>query len=280
MKTGEDSEPKPKKISVRKNSIKKIQVASKDTDDAELLSEKDFTPIEAEIEEEHEAEEIATYATLSKEKLVELLEELVREQEIARIKPRVSGIKVAYLNLLKKEKQAHLEKYLADGGSKEEYIPPTDLLEERYKAAFDMYKEKKALDDLKQEKIKQQNLELKKQILEEIKQLISSEESLKRTYDDFKNLQEKWRQIGQVPRNEIEELWKNYHSLVDKFFEKVKIGKELKDLDLKKNLELKIQLCEKAEELLLEKSITKSFKLLQKHQIFGIYGKRSEDPAQ
>jgi len=261
----EAGEPKPRKTSVRKSSVKKNPAVSKETDDAELLSEKDFTHGEAEAEEENEAEEIATYSTLSKEKLVDLLEELVREQEIARIKPRVSGIKVAYLNLLKKEKQAHLEKYLADGGSKEEYITPTDLLEERYKAAFDMYKEKKALDDLKQEKIKQQNLELKKQILEEIKQLISSEESLKRTYDDFKNLQEKWRQIGQVPRNEIEELWKNYHFLVDKFFEKVKIGKELKDLDLKKNLEQKIQLCEKAEELLLEKSITKSFKLLQKY---------------
>jgi len=251
-------EAKPKKQTAKRSAAKKT------SENAELLSEKDFTD-ETEAEEDNETEEIATYSSLSKEKLVELLEEIVRDHEIGKIKARVAGIKVAYLNLVKKEKQEHLEKHIADGGSKEEYMPPVDVLEERYKAAFDMYKEKKALDDIEQEKIKLSNLELKKQILEEIKQLISSEESLKKTYDNFKTLQDKWKGIGQVPRNEIEGLWNNYHFLVEKFFEKVKINKELKDLDLKKNLEQKIQLCEKAEELLLEKSITKSFKLLQKY---------------
>jgi len=248
----------------QKKQTTKRSAAKKTSENAELLSEKDFTD-ETEAEEDNETEEIATYSSLSKEKLVELLEEIVRDHEIGKIKARVAGIKVAYLNLVKKEKQEHLEKHIAGGGSKEEYMPPVDVLEERYKAAFDMYKEKKALDDIEQEKIKLSNLELKKQILEEIKQLISSEESLKKTYDNFKTLQDKWKGIGQVPRNEIEGLWNNYHFLVEKFFEKVKINKELKDLDLKKNLEQKIQLCEKAEELLLEKSITKSFKLLQKY---------------
>ncbi len=261
----EENAPKQKKITAKKSAVKKGEISKKAADNDELLSDKDFTENDNEAEEEHEEEEIATYSTLPKEKLVELLEELVREHEINKIKARVAGIKVAYISLVKKEKQEHLENFLQEGGTKEEYLPPADPLEERYKAAFDMYKEKKAKDDIEQEKIKLQNLELKKQILEEIKQLIASEESLKKTYDDFKNLQEKWRQIGQVPRNEIEGLWNNYHFLVEKFFEKVKINKELKDLDLRKNLELKIQLCEKAEELLLEKSITRSFKLLQKY---------------
>ncbi len=251
-------EAKTKKQASKRSSTKK----NNENDD--LLSEKDFSE-ENEGEEENQAEEIATYSSLSKEKLVELLEEIVRDHEISKIKVRVAGIKVAYINLAKKEKQEHLNKHLAEGGSKEDYLPPADALEERYKAAFDRYKEKKAKDDVEQEKIKLSNLELKKQILEEIKQLISSEESLKKTYDAFKNLQDKWKGIGQVPRNEIDGLWNSYHFLVEKFFEKVKINKELKDLDLKKNLEQKIQLCEKAEELLLEKSITKSFKLLQKY---------------
>ncbi|HNX07014.1 MAG TPA: DUF349 domain-containing protein [Bacteroidales bacterium] len=251
-------EAKTKKQASKRSSTKK----NNENDD--LLSEKDFSE-ENEGEEENQAEEIATYSSLSKEKLVELLEEIVRDHEISKIKVRVAGIKVAYINLAKKEKQEHLNKHLAEGGSKEDYLPPADALEERYKAAFDRYKEKKAKDDVEQEKIKLSNLELKKQILEEIKQLISSEESLKKTYDAFKNLQDKWKGIGQVPRNEIDGLWNSYHFLVEKFFEKVKINKELKDLDLKKNLEQKIQLCEKSEELLLEKSITKSFKLLQKY---------------
>ncbi|MCF8332476.1 MAG: DUF349 domain-containing protein, partial [Bacteroidales bacterium] len=96
-----------------------------------------------------------------------------------------------------------------------------------------------------------------------LRELINSEETLKKTYDDFKALQEKWKEIGMVPKSEVNELWKNYHFLVEKFFDKVKINKELRDLDLKKNLEQKIELCERAEELILEPSVNKSFKELQ-----------------
>ena len=116
-----------------------------------------------------------------------------------------------------------------------------------------------------EERIRQDNLKLKLAALEDLRKLIDSEESLKTTYDEFKKLQEKWREIGAVPKNEVNNLWQNYHFLVEKFFDKVKINKDLRDLDLKKNLEAKIELCEKAEELLLEMSINKSFKLLQEY---------------
>jgi len=116
-----------------------------------------------------------------------------------------------------------------------------------------------------EERIKHENLTLKQAALEELRQLIDSEESLKTTYDEFKKLQEKWKEIGAVPKNEVNNLWQNYHFLVEKFFDKVKINKDLRDLDLKKNLESKVELCEKAEELLLESSINKSFKLLQEY---------------
>ena len=234
-----------------------------DEESHELLSAHDF--IAEEEEHELEIEHIIDFTVLSKEELILKLEELVRNDSIAKIKAMVSGIKVSYLNKIKEEKQAHLEKYLEDGGTKEEYVPIVDSMEERFKAAFDVYKEKKTKDDHEQDKQKTHNLQLKKQILEEIKVLVNSEESLKKTYDDFKLLQDTWKQIGMVPRNEIEGLWNNYHFLVEEFFKKVKINKELKDLDLKKNLELKVLLCEKTEELLMEKSIAKSFKLLQKY---------------
>jgi len=116
-----------------------------------------------------------------------------------------------------------------------------------------------------EERIRQENLKLKLAALDDLRKLIDSEESLKTTYDEFKKLQEKWREIGAVPKNEVNNLWQNYHFLVEKFFDKVKINKDLRDLDLKKNLEAKIELCEKAEELLLETSINKSFKLLQEY---------------
>ena len=128
------------------------------------------------------------------------------------------------------------------------------------------------------EKQKTNNLEAKKIILEELKALIDSEESLKKTYDEFKELQDRWKDIGMVPKNEVNNLWQNYHFYVEKFFDKVKINKELRDLDLKKNLESKIELCEKAEELLLETSILKSFKQLQKyHQQWKEIGPTPQD---
>jgi hypothetical protein len=246
-----------------KSQKKKEKIVKTETDSLELLTEHDIIA----EEEEHDLEPSKNfqYSSFSKIELIEKLEELVKNNEIGKIKADVTGIKVAYLAKSKEEKQVHLETYLANGGTKEEYIAEPDALEERYNNAFDIYKELKTRDDQEQEKIKAQNLELKKQILTEIKQLIDSEDSLKKTYDDFKILQEKWKQIGMVPRNEMEGLWNNYHFQVEKFFEKVKINKELKDLDLKKNLEAKIILCEKAEELLFEKSIAKSFKLLQKY---------------
>ena len=102
-----------------------------------------------------------------------------------------------------------------------------------------------------------------------MKELINSEETLKKTYDEFKKLQDEWKQIGMVPASELSNLWQNYHFLVEKFFDKVRINNELRDLDLKKNMELKIEFCEKAEELLMEKSIIKSFKLLEEYHDEG-----------
>ena len=114
------------------------------------------------------------------------------------------------------------------------------------------------------EKQKVENLAKKQAILDELKEIIASDDSLKKTYDDFRGLQDRWKEIGPVPAAENSNLWNNYHFLVEKFFDKVRIGRELRDLDMKKNLDAKIELCEKAEELLDEKSITKAFKALQK----------------
>ena len=146
-----------------------------------------------------------------------------------------------------------------------EAVEFTDPLEERYKIAFNTYKVNKTRFNEQLEREKLENLEAKKHILEELKVLISSEETLKKTYDDFKSLQDKWKTIGIVPKSEVNSLWQNYHFLLEKFFDKVKINRELKDLDQKKNLEHKVELCEKVEELLLETSILKAFKKLQEY---------------
>ncbi len=225
-----------------------------------------------EQDEDHESEELVesheeveNINELSREELVLLLEETIGEGDINAIKKKVALIKVAFLKINKEEKNKKFEEFIASGGDKLKYDNSGDELEQKFNESFAIYKQKRQLFLEEQEKQKIKNLESKKIILEELKALIDSEESLKKTYDEFKSLQDKWKEIGMVPKNEVNNLWQSYHFYVERFFDKVKINKELRDLDLKKNLELKMELCEKAEELLIESSILKSFKLLQQY---------------
>ncbi|MBC34854.1 MAG: DNA primase [Bacteroidetes bacterium] len=218
-----------------------------------------------EVTEEGEVEEeVINFEEMTKEELVVLLEESVKEDDVTRIKNKVASIKVAFLKLNKVDKDKQFADFIENGGKEEEYVNVDEPLEVRFKASFNIYKQNKAKYNADQEALKERNLELKKQVLEELKDLINSEETLKKTYDEFKAIQERWKEIGIVAQGEVNNLWQNYHFLVEKFFDKVKINKELRDLDLKRNLEQKIEICEKTEELLLEPSIIKSFKELQK----------------
>lgn len=229
--------------------IQKAEIESEEGEDTEEL------PDEPEID----------YSLLTKDQLLEKLEEAVSHDDISRVKNRIAAIKVEFLRIIKDEKQAAADAFVANGGKPEEYIPVPDPAEEKFHQVFEVYKVKKARFNELFEKQKQENLAAKMQVLEDLKVLVNSEETLKRTYDEFKALQERWKNIGQVPRTEINNLWQNYNFLVERFFDKVKINKELKDLDLKKNLEQKILLCERAEELLLSNNVHQSFKLLQKY---------------
>lgn len=222
---------------------------------------------EEELAAEHESHENqANYDQMTRAELVDLLEKSVKEEDISAIKTTIALIKVAFL---KKKKEESLIKYeaaiVSEGETKEELPPEQDELDIRFNEIFNIYKANKARFVEGQEKLKNENLKKKLMIIDELKHLIGSEETLKKTYDEFKALQDRWKNVGMVPRGEINNLWQNYHFLVEKFFEKVKVNKELKDLDLKKNLEAKMALCEKTEELLLETSILKSFKKLQKY---------------
>jgi len=215
--------------------------------------------------EEEEEETELDFSSYNKLQLVELLEETVQDSDIVKIKDKVTAVKVSFLKLNKEDRDREMEQFILDGGDKDSYEHTDDPLEVRFKAAFNIYKANKAKYNEVIEQQKVENHKQKMAILEELRQLIASEETLKKTYDDFSALQERWKAIGQVPASEITNLWNSYHFLVEKFYDKVKINRELRDLDLKKNLEAKIDLCEKAEELLLEKSLTKAFKLLQKY---------------
>jgi len=235
------------------------------------LEDEDSDEDDEEEETENSEEEVdhtflpEALASLTREALVEKLEALVTESNVSLIRNKVAGVKVVFLKKSKEEKKAQLDEFLKQGGIAEDFQATEDPVEIRFNAAFNIYKDNRRafLEGL--EKTKVDNLAKKQEILEKLRDLINSEETLKKTYDEFKELQIQWKEIGMVPSGEVSNLWQSYHFLVEKFFDKVKINKELRDLDLKKNLELKVELCEKAEELLLETSIIRSFKQLQKY---------------
>ncbi len=200
---------------------------------------------------------------LNKQELVDILEEVVQEKDISLIKAHVAKINSAFYQSNKEEIENELHAFVSSGGKEEDFSHTDDPLEKRFSAAINIYKHNKAKFSQDLEKQKVVNLQLKHELLEDLKNLVNSEETLKKTYDEFKVLQDRWKEIGMVPASELRNLWQSYHFLVEKFFDKVRINRELRDLDLKKNLELKVELCGKVEELLVEKSILKSFKLLQ-----------------
>lgn len=235
-----------------------IRIAVSVKDDVELDSES------AVAEEENEMTTF-DFSGYNKLQLVELLEETVQNDDVVSIKAKVSAIKVEFLKLNKEDIDRERDEFIANGGNQLEYQHNDDPLEVRFKAAFNIFKKNKAKYNDELERQKLDNLETKKQILEDLKVLIASEETLKKTYDEFRALQEKWNTSGQVPATEATNMWSNYHFYVEQFYNKVKINRELRDLDLKKNLEAKIQLCEKMEELLLAPAGLKTFKLMQQY---------------
>ncbi len=205
------------------------------------------------------------YSTFSLDDLVNTLTILIADRPIHKIKSDLDQIKSNFYKKLKvviDKKKADFEK---EGGKIEDFKPEIDSREEKLKEAFTVYKRKKLQYIQQLEHSKQGNLEEKYRIIEGIKGLINKEESINKTFHEFRDLQNRWRAAGLVPQSKLKDLWENYHYHVEKFYDFIKINKELRDLDLKKNLELKITLCEKAENLMLESNIVMAFRTLQKY---------------
>ena len=209
----------------------------------------------------------AEYAKLSLEEAVEELHRVVADPDYNRIKQRVGVLRSKIIALLKEDRNQKLEQFLAEGGQKENFEPEKSEIEHKFDNALQIFKNNKSkfLENIEAEK--QRNLETKKNIIEELRRLLEENEAspknLKELNDKFKELQERWKNTGPVPQNESNNLWQNYHFHVEKFFDILRMNRELKDLDLKKNLEQKIKLCEQAESLLLQDSVKQSFKELQ-----------------
>ncbi len=203
------------------------------------------------------------YSNSTKEELVGMLRLLLDRRIIQEIRKEVDNIKSAFYKRHRFEIEEKRKSFIENGGAPEEFLLPPDPLEEEYKELYDSYRIRRTEYFKVLEEEKGKNLLKKREIIDRIEHLINSQESLNKTFNEFRDLQREWRDVGPVPQSSLRQLWESYHYHVEKFYDFIKINKELRDLDLKKNLEIKLALCEKAEELLLEPSVIKAFKDLQ-----------------
>lgn len=231
---------------------------STDDSDSEAVND------EENDDEEQEPSEKVDYNALSKKELVEALKNLLNSKPIQKIRLEVETIKGVFYRKHKAWAEKLRKEFLEAGGEIEQFSLPEDNDEVQIKELLKIYRENRSKYNSDLEDQKKKNLEEKLNVIEQIKDLVNRTESVNQTFQEFRELQQRFREIGPVPQASLSDLWENYHHHVQNFYDYVKINRELRDLDLKRNLEEKINLCEKAEELLLEPSIVNAFKKLQK----------------
>ncbi len=206
------------------------------------------------------------FQELSRIELVAAIQEAVDSDDTDSMRMRVRAIRDGYYKVKDEEVAAKRLKFIENGGLSEEFEVLRDETDEQFDALVKRFQEKRAEQRRRREQELLSNLKKKETILAELKAMLENTENISASFDRLHELQEQWRSIGLVPSQHVDELWKNYHHHINNFYDIIKINKELRDLDNKKNLELKTQLCEKAEDLLMEESITKSLDVYKELQ--------------
>ena len=207
-------------------------------------------------------EEPAKKAYATKQEVLERVKEIARSAE-APNKEELDHLKTTFYKLHLAERDAQSKEYLEKGGDPEKFVLLPDDTEEAFKAEMQIIKEKRAKIFLEQEEEKQENLAKKLEIIEKIKAMATSPEEANQSYNDFKALQQEWKEIKTVPADKANELWRNYQLYVEQFYDLLKLNSEAREYDFKKNLEAKTALCEAAEKLDEEPDVISAFHQLQ-----------------
>ncbi|MDR2086437.1 MAG: DUF349 domain-containing protein [Dysgonamonadaceae bacterium] len=201
---------------------------------------------------------------LTKNEVVDQLAVIVNEPLNESVKTQVDALKQAFYKLKRIENESAKQVFIQAGGQEEEFVPETDEWEEKLKELLAVFREKKASLTAEADKTKEGNLEAKKAIIEKLKILIENKDDFYKIYNEFRKLQQQWKEIKSLPQNSVNDLWKEYQHYTEKFYDLLKINNEMRDYDFKKNLELKQTLCEAVERLEEEKDIISAFYQLQK----------------
>ena len=221
------------------------------------------------------AEERKVYTT--KKEVLDRVKEIAHGEEAPQ-KEEVEYLKTAFYKLHIAEREAQLKEYIDGGGDPEAYQITPDEDEEVFKAEMGVIKERRQQIFREQEAEKEENLKKKQAIIEKIKAMVTSPEEASKTYQEFKALQQEWREIKAVPAESANELWRNYQLYVEQFYDLLKLNSEARELDFKKNLEAKTRLCEAAEKLADETDVISAFHQLQQlHQEYREIGPVSKE---
>jgi hypothetical protein len=234
-------------------------------DDDVFEDDSEETDTEKEEEERHEEEEERfNFSLLSLQDLVKLMREKLDHPAKGNIRKDVAEIKQAFYDKVHASNEEKKEHFLAEGGNLEDFKPVEDPLEGEMRDLLHKYRELKAEYSRQLENTKLENLKKKQEILEEFRILMEGQERFEVTFRKFKDLQKQWFAAGIVPQQNLKDLWDSYNYFVEKFNDYVRINRELRALDLKKNLELKLQLCDRTEELDKDPNVVQAFRALQK----------------
>jgi hypothetical protein len=208
---------------------------------------------------------------------------LARVTEIARgkdnpEKAEVDHLKTSFYKLLNVDREAKMKAYIDGGGDPDHYSVLPDDTEEAFKAEMQIIKEKRSQIYQRLETEKEENLKKKEDIIEKIKSMATSPEAANKSYQEFKALQQEWKEIRAVPPEKANELWRNYQLYVEQFYDLLNLNREAREYDFKKNLELKTKLCEEAEKLAEMPDVISAFHQLQElHQEYRETGPVSKD---
>ena len=235
-------------------------------EDAALDAQNAGLSLDEETDEEQAAADVnrQDLSSLNKAQLVELFATQLENEPVHTLRKSVEAIKIAFYKLHRAEVDAARKAFETTAAEGEEFTPAVDALEVRLKDLFKEYRRRRDEYIADLDKIKEENLKIKLEIIEELKELVNSDETLNNTFAKFRDLQQKWKDTGVVPQAKVKDLWETYNLHAENFYNFIKINKELRDLDLKKNYEQKVALCEQAEALIVEPSIVDAFHKLQK----------------
>ena len=204
----------------------------------------------------------ADYSALDKQGLVAALEGQL-QRPIEAIRDDVNLIKVAFYTLRNAEVAAERETFIANGNEEAAFAPKEDPDEVKFKELLNTIKEKRAEFNAEQEAAKEENLKKKQAIIDEINSIVGDPDNINKQYNRIQQLQQEFKAIGEVPAANVTETWKNYQKATENFYDLLKMNKELRDYDFKKNLEAKQQLCAEAEALDSLEDVLLAFRKLQ-----------------